>query len=165
MRKAVIMLAILSVAAAVFAIPVKTYLPVPFLCQAPYGNWNQPWQDACEEAAIIMAIKYMEGEQLNRRTVPRLRSGQGAQEILDMVAFQRKHYGGHYDLTAKQMAQLIKDYYKYDKVEVRYDIEVEDIKKELAKGNLVIAPMAGRLLGNPFYTPPGPAYHAILFNG
>jgi len=36
-----------------FALPVKVYLAVPFLCQAPYGNWQQPWQDACEEAAIM----------------------------------------------------------------------------------------------------------------
>ncbi len=82
-----------------------------------------------------------------------------------MVSFQMEHYGGHYDLNAEQIAKLIRDYYKYDKVEVRYDIEIEDIKNELAKGNVVVAPMAGRLLGNPHYTPPGPVYHNILFKG
>lgn len=139
------------------ALPVKTYLPVPFLCQAPYGNWSQPWQDGCEEAAIIMAMRYVKGERLTK--------AEGNRVILDQVAFQRRKLGGHYDLTAEQSAQLIKDYYNYNNVEVRYDITIEDIKGELAKGNLVITPMAGRELSNPYYTLPGPIYHYMLFKG
>jgi len=140
-----------------FALPVKVYLPVPFLCQAPYGNWNQPWQDACEEAAIIMAMYYVRGGALDRKS--------GNQEILDLVRFQEKNWGGHHDLTAAETARLIKDYYKYNNLEVRYNIQVEDMKKELAAGNIVITPMAGRLLGNPYYTSPGPVYHYMLFKG
>ncbi len=126
----------------------KIYLKVPFLCQAPYGNWSQPWQDACEEAAIIMVAGNPEG-----------------QEILKMVKFQKEKYGGHYDLTAKQMAQLVKDYYGIKNVEVKYDISIQDIKDELDKGNPVIVPAAGRMLPNPFYTPPGPVYHALVIIG
>lgn len=139
------------------ALPIKAYLPVPFLCQAPYAVWKQPWQDACEEACIIMAVRYVKGEPLTRAS--------GNQEILDMVDFQIKKYGGHYDLNAEQIVKLVKDYYKYDKIEVRHDITIQDIKEELAKGNVIIAPMAGRLLGNPYYTPPGPVYHNLLFKG
>lgn len=116
-----------------------------------------PWQEACEEAAVIMAMRYVRGEKLTKAS--------GNQEILDLVKFQKKKFGGHHDLTAEQVAKLIKDYYKFDKLEVHYDISIEDIKKELAKKNIVIAPMAGRLLGNPYYTPPGPAYHFMLFKG
>ena len=157
MQKALILLILCLLCSPSFALPQKTYLKVPFLCQAPYANWKQPWQDACEEAVIVMAISYVKGEPVTRRS--------GNQELLDLVGFQIKNYGGHYDLNAEQIAKLIKDYYKYDKVEVRYDIKVEDIKKELAKGNPVITPMAGRLLGNPYYTPPGPLYHNMLFKG
>ena len=132
-------------------------IPVPFLCQAPDANWKQPWQDACEEAAIVMAMHYVNGTPLDRKV--------GRQEILSLVNFQIKKYGGHYDLTAQQSAQLIKDYYGYKNLEVSYNFLVEDIKKELDKGNLVIAPMAGRMLGNPYYTPPGPVYHYMLFKG
>jgi hypothetical protein len=157
MRKTIIILLMICWSTLILALPLKIYLPIPFLCQAPYGNWNQPWQDACEEAAIIMAMRYVKGEKLSRR--------EGEQEILDLVQFQKKNYGGHYDLNVEQIAKLVKDYYIYNNVEVRYDIQIEDIKKELAKGNIVIAPMAGRLLGNPYYTPPGPAYHNMLFKG
>jgi hypothetical protein len=141
----------------IFGLPSKVYLPVPFLCQAPYGNWAEPWQDACEEASIIMAMRYAKGESVGRK--------EGNREILEIVEFQEQHYGGHFDLTSEQAVQLIKDYYKFDQLELRDEFTIDDIKAELAKGNIVIAPMAGRLLGNPYYTPPGPAYHYMLFKG
>jgi hypothetical protein len=111
-----------------------------------------------------MAMNYIEHQgtsapehQLNQKT--------GKQQILDLVQYQIEHYGGHYDLTAEQMANLIKGYYGYQKVIVSYEVTVDSIKEELARGNVVIAPMAGKLLHNPFYTPPGPAYHVMLFKG
>ena len=131
------------------ALPQKIYHPVPFLCQAPQGDWSQPWQDACEEAAVVQI----------------LRPTRGAEEILRLVAFQRKDYGGHFDLNAQQIAQLIKDYYQDDQVLVRYDVTILDIKQELAKGNIIIAPTAGRILKNPYYTPPGPLYHTVVIKG
>ena len=155
--KLVLLFIIILLGSSSFALPQKTYLPVPFLCQAPYGKWVQPWQDGCEEAALIMAVSYVRGDQITRRS--------GDQMILDLVSFQKIKHGGHYDLTMEQSGQLLKDYYKFTDFEVRYDITINDIKNELAKGNIVIAPMAGRLLGNPYYTPPGPVYHYMLFKG
>ena len=87
------------------------------------------------------------------------------QKVLNLIEFQKKKYGGHFDLTIKQTAQLIKDYYQYDKVSILTDITIQDIKDKLAKGGVVIAPMAGRLLKNPYYTPPGPIYHYLVFKG
>ena len=140
-----------------YGLPSKVYLNIPFLCQAPYGNWSQPWQDACEEAAVIMAMAFVKGDPVTR--------GSGNQDILKMVAFQEKQYGGHFDLTAKECVKLINDYYKFDKVELKDNFTIEDIKTELAQRHVVIAPMAGRMLRNPYYTPPGPAYHYIVFKG
>ncbi|OGC11655.1 hypothetical protein A3K48_04065 [candidate division WOR-1 bacterium RIFOXYA12_FULL_52_29] len=131
--------------------------PIPFLCQAPYGDWRQPWQDACEEAAIIMAMGKIKGEKVNRE--------KGKRAILALVNWQIKNWGGHYDLTAEQSAKLIKDYYKYDGVEVREAATIQELKKLLADGNLIIAPMAGRELKNPYFTPPGPYYHYLLIKG
>jgi hypothetical protein len=131
--------------------------PVPFLCQAPYGDWRQPWQDGCEEAAIIMAMSWVEGKAVTKRS--------GNQTILDLVKFQIKNYGGHFDLTAKQSAKLIKDYYQYDGIEVLQAGTSQELKKFLAAGDLIIAPMAGRELGNPYFTPPGPYYHYVLIKG
>ena len=96
MRKGSTLLILLLLSFPSFALPQKIYLGVPFLCQAPYANWSQPWQDGCEEACIIMAVKYMRGDLVTREL--------GNQEILDMVDFQIKNYGGHYDLNAGQIA-------------------------------------------------------------
>ncbi|MDD5382396.1 MAG: C39 family peptidase [Candidatus Margulisbacteria bacterium] len=152
-----VLIALLLLSMTAFALPAKVYLPIPFLCQAPYANWAQPWQDACEEAAIIMAIHYINRYPLDKAS--------GNQEILGLVKFQEKRWGGHHDLTAAQSVKLLKDYYKYNDVELSYRFGIEDIKDELAKGNVVLAPMAGRLLGNPYYTRPGPAYHYMVFKG
>ena len=148
MKYILLILLLFNLSSAAQPLPAKTYLPAPFLCQAPQGNWSQPWQDACEEATLWMAMKYVGVVQRDSST--------GGQEILKLVAFQKKAQGGHFDLSAKQTAQLIKDYYHYNSVSVRYDVSIADIKQELVKGNLVVAPMAGQLLNNPSFTPPGP---------
>ena len=138
-------------------LPDKVELNVPFLCQAPNGNWDQPYQDACEEAAIIMAMHYLNGKPLDKDI--------GNQEIIKLVAFQNKKYGGHHDLTAKSAGKLMKDYYKFTDFTRLYSFEVETIKAALAKGDIVIAPAAGRLLKNRYFKQPGPAYHYLVFKG
>ncbi len=152
-----LLLCVLASTANAAEIPKKVQLNIPFLCQAPHGNWAQPWQDACEEAAVIMAIHYIKDSPLDKEG--------GNQEILGMVNYQELKYGGHHDLTAQKTAQLMKEYYKFNDYKVIYEFTIEDIKNELAKGNVVIAPMAGRLVGNRYYTAPGPAYHFMLFKG
>lgn len=135
----------------------KVVLDIPFLCQAPYANWDQPWQDGCEEAAVIMAIHYVNENKLDKEI--------GNQEILDLVKFQKKKYGGHYDLTAKLTAKLMKDFYQFSDFNILYEFDIQTIKQEIDKGNVVFAPMAGRMLGNRFYRRPGPAYHYLVFKG
>lgn len=135
----------------------RVKLDVPFLCQAPYANWDMPWQEACEEATIIMAIHYIREEPLDKKI--------GKQEILDLVKFQKNKYNGHYDITAQKTAQLMKDYYSFSNYKILYKFNVNTIKQELAKGNLVLAPMAGRMLGNRYFRRPGPAYHFLVFIG
>ena|SRR3989339_770540 len=138
-------------------IPNKVDLTVPFICQAPNGNWSQPWQDACEEAAIIMAVHFAREHPLDKEA--------GNQEILGLVNYQKKRWGGHHDLTAKRTAALMREFYKFTNFRVTNDVSIEGIKAELAAGNIVLAPMAGRMLGNRFYRRPGPEYHFLVFTG
>ena len=84
--------------------------------------------------------------------------------ILAMTEFEVKTYGSHEDTAAAQTAQLVEDYYGYD-TEVRYDITLDDIKRELVKGNPVIVPTHGQVLENPYFTPPGPLYHMLVITG
>lgn len=144
-----------------FVMPASCDLEVPFTCQSPYQNWNMPWQEACEEASLIMIDHYLKGEYLNQELSKDLAN----QEILDMVDWQMQNWGGHYDLKAEGIAKLAKEYYNYRNVEVKYDITIDDIKKEVAQGNPVLVPTAGQLLDNPHFTAAGPAYHNLVVVG
>src|SRR3989338_6436262 len=37
-------------------------LDIPFTSQAPHLNWEQPYQDFCEEASVLMAVQYVRGD-------------------------------------------------------------------------------------------------------
>lgn len=43
-------------------LPAEVNLDVPFTSQAPYKNWHHPYQDFCEEASALMAVRYVKGE-------------------------------------------------------------------------------------------------------
>ncbi|MDD3887486.1 MAG: C39 family peptidase [Patescibacteria group bacterium] len=144
-----------------FVIPEACDLEVPFTCQAPYQNWAEPWQEACEEASLMMIDHYLKGEYFNQEMPKNVAN----QEILDMVDWQMQNWGGHYDLKAENIAKLAKEYYGYKNVEVKYDIMIDDIKEEVAKGNPVLVPTAGQLLANPHFTAPGPVYHNLVVVG
>lgn len=137
-------------------LPESFALDIPFICQAPLGNWNPPFDHACEEGVILMIHYYFQNKSIDPI--------EAAQEIRDIIDFETKTYGFHEDTSAEHTAQLIRDYYGY-KAKVDYDISLKDIKKELVQGNPVIVPTAGRLLSNPHFTPPGPIYHMLLIKG
>lgn len=141
-------------------IPESINLDVPFTSQAPYEDWSEPWQNACEEVAIMMVHHFYQGENY-------LSKEQASQEILDLVAYQEQNWGGLRDLNAEEVAQLAKEYYGYtdDNIEVIYDITMDDILQEVGLGTPVIVLNAGRLLGNPEYTQPGPVYHLLVIKG
>ena len=52
-------------------LPEAVSLEVPFTAQAPDGDWSMPYQEACEEAVIIMAKAYLDGEDLSEAEADR----------------------------------------------------------------------------------------------
>lgn len=130
---------------------------VPFTPQAPFAKWDHDHNEACEEAAILIVHYFYEKKDLTPTASDK--------EIMGMVNYQKKNWGGHYDLEAKEIVKLAKEYYGYKNIKILYNVSINDIKKEIAKGNPVILPTAGRLLGNPYYKSPGPLYHALVAIG
>ena len=55
--------------------------------------------------------------------------------------------------------------YGFKNITVREATSITDIKNEISVGRIVIAPAAGRLLKNPYFTPPGPLYHMVVIRG
>jgi hypothetical protein len=138
-------------------IPEKILLAAPFTSQAPFGFWDERHEEACEEASIIMLKYHLDKKQLSREIAE--------QEIQKVVDYQINKYGDYKDSNAAQMIKLARDFYGLDNLEAVYDFKKEDIKKELAKGSPVVIPADGRELGNPYYTAPGPLYHALVLVG
>lgn len=138
--------------------PKSTLLSVPFFSQAPFGEWSDPiFQNACEEASIIMAMHWVNKTNVTKEKVK--------QEILALTEFEDRTYGQAFDRAAADAIKMFKDYFNYENVFVRSGISTKDIKKEILAGRLVIVPLNGQILKNPFYTPPGPEHHMLVVIG
>jgi len=133
-------------------------LPVPFTTQAPHANWDMPYQEACEEAAALMAIRYVFGNEI-------LSPADADKGILDLVRANEVILGYPVDQTADQVRELIKEIDPAIQARLLADPSVFDLKKELSAGNVIIVPAAGRKLKNPFFQRPGPLYHMLVLRG
>lgn len=133
-------------------------LDVPFTSQAPTANWDETFKEACEEASIIMVDRFYKNQGFKSPETTE-------EEILKAVAWQKNYFGGHFDLTASQTAQMIKEYFGYKKVEMIDNPTVGEIKILLNDSRPVIVPAAGQLLGNPYFRRPGPIYHMLVIKG
>ncbi|KKQ17041.1 MAG: hypothetical protein US31_C0023G0007 [Berkelbacteria bacterium GW2011_GWA1_36_9] len=129
----------------------------PFQSQAPLVNWDQLHDEACEEASLILTYYYINGKSINAEEMEN--------QIQKMVQWEIDNWGEHKDLTIKEMANLAKGFYNLSDFEIKNNITIDDIKKEVSEGHPVIVPTAGRLLGNPNFRSPGPIYHMVVVIG
>lgn len=140
-------------------LPERYLIPgVPFTVQAPSGQWGDPiFQDACEEASLIMAHAWIAGETLTMAGV--------TAEIRTLATLQKKVFGHSVDTSIQDTAWLLEEHFGTMADSVRADVTIKDIKEALAAHQLVIVPTDGRLLKNPNFTPPGPARHMLVIVG
>ena len=132
---------------------------VPFTPQAPLGEWFDPRQQyGCEEALSVMAMHWVKGESISLL--------EAREEILAISDFQQENYGMFEDTSISDTeTRIFRDYYGYEYTKVRTGISVEDIKEELYRGNVILVPINGRTIQNPYYTAPGPLRHMIMVIG
>jgi hypothetical protein len=129
---------------------------VPFTSQAPFANWDKLHDEACEEASLAMAHYY-----LDKRDVVFAKE---AEKDIQFIASKTKG-GGIPDLTVEEVNKAAADLYGYKNWQIVDKPSIADMKKELAKGNIIIIPLAGREIGNPYYKTPGPLYHMLVISG
>lgn len=138
-------------------LPSHVFLKVPFVSQAPLGVWTAPWNEACEEAAVFMAMQWVNrGGTITAKTA--------SAEILRIIAFENATFGYHSDTTLRETAKIFTRLYRYDNIKLSYDITLDDVRRELASGNIVLLPVAGSLLKNPYFATP-PPYHMVVAVG
>lgn len=131
-------------------------LPVPFVLQAPLGDWSWPWQDFCEEASVLAAMTYIQNRNLALY--------EKANELLELSKFELKTIGYEKDTNLRDTERMIREYYRYPFTRILESPTADDIKREIAAGNPVLVPLAGGLLANPHFTSP-PRYHMVVIKG
>ncbi len=141
---------------AISSLPAELNLEVPFYTQAPFENWDFPWQEACEEASILLvANEYLDKgwtrEEFNS-------------EILKLVDWQKKVFGYYTDTTAQEITQILKENFGLTGV-IHNNPSYDDVRKILAQGHLIIMTFDGKALGNPYFRNGGPIYHAMVIKG
>lgn len=138
-------------------LPAEFNLAVPFTPQAPFAVWDEIHEDACEEASAMMIDAFY----TNRNFTPQ----SADDEINAIVNWELQTFGYWLDTTAEETARILREKYGYQNVRVVYDIDINDIKREVASGHPVILPAAGQLLGNIYFQQPGPLYHMLVVRG
>ena len=138
-------------------LPATVNLDIPFTSQAPEGNWDQPWQDACEEAAILMLDAYYKGYTLSPLF--------SKDELLKMVDWQTER-GWGYSIPLSQIEESARDYMG-DRFDFRVieDPSIDELKRLLAEGTPIYVVAYGKSLDNPNFTNGGPEYHAFIIRG
>ncbi len=132
-------------------------LDIPFISQAPTANWDQPFQDACEEVSILMVDYYYANKQFpNKEEVEEI--------LLEMVKWQEDNWSGHFNLPVEEVALFTETTFGY-RTEIIEDLTAAKIKEYLNKGIPVIVPADGRKLDNPYFTGEGPEYHMLVIKG
>lgn len=140
--------------------PTTFNLALPFTSQAPFGVWDAVHEETCEEASVSMVAGYFEG-------MPQGNMDPSTADavMLDMVAYQEAN-GYGVSVSVAELQSIIDVYYDGAYVvEIIDDPTADDIRQLIADGYPVIAPAAGRMLGNPFFTGEGPLYHMLVIRG
>jgi len=132
-------------------------LNVPFTSQAPYKNWTSPYDEACEEASLLMLEYYINGDEL---TVEKANT-----EILKLTDSVAKN-GWQVDMSTKQLQELAKKVYKRRSVRYTGDsVTIKNIKLLISAGYPVVVPTDGKKLKNTNFKNGGPKYHMIVLVG
>lgn len=143
------------------SIPAKYLIEgVPFVSQAPTRNWDMPFQEACEEASVLMVNRFY-----TKKPLPSIEEQDHI--LMEMTTWGVEEMNGKVDTDVKTTARYFTEYLEYDpaRVSVVYDMTMNDIKAVLASGKPVIVPAAGRELGNENFVEPGPLYHMLVIIG
>ncbi len=136
-------------------IPQEVNLEVTFYAQAPDANWSLPWKEACEEASIAQAYHFVMGDNLTKTKFK--------EDIIELTALWEKIYWAwRVDTNIEETAHILEEYYNYTDYEIIENPTIAQLKGELAQGHPIVAPFAGKELGNSFFTDGGPRFHMLV---
>lgn len=138
-------------------LPNKHLIKTAFIPQAPEKNWDQPWQDACEEASLL-TLKYY---YLNKTPdIPTL-----VADYQQIFSFESDNDLSH-DINIEQMSSISAKHLGLDS-KIIEDPSLQDLKTELSSSHPVIITANGKTLykENKNFRAGGPWYHSLVILG
>ena len=128
-----------------------------FISQAPEKKWAQPWQDSCEESALLTIYYYYQDKN------PSIEETK--EDILKMIDYQKEN-GFDKDINIFQLQQISQDYLNFDS-QIIEDPSLSEIKEQLLLNRPVLVPTSGKKLfkENKHFNNQGPYYHNIVILG
>lgn len=134
-------------------------LKVPFTSEVPLGSWVKPWNNACEEASMVMAESYYFGNETMTKEV-------AVKYMTPIFAIENKIFGGNADTDAARTAKLLNDYLSVSAA-VKTNPTVDQIKDQLRQGKPVIAMLYMKNLLNKYhhFRAGGSYYHVLIIIG
>ncbi len=139
------------------SIPTKFLLKTSFVPQAPEKNWDQPWQDTCEEAALLTLYYYYTNQSPNLDKIKT--------DLLAILNYEQSKGWGH-DINLSQIQQILLDMYHLNSTIVS-DPTTDQIEAYLASNTPVLTTANGKILyqENKHFSNGGPLYHGLVILG
>lgn len=134
-------------------------LGVPFTSEIPDGSWAKPWNNACEEASIVMVDAWYQGKKS-------LTIDEAKQAMQRLFEWENTHFGGNANTDAAQTHELIMAQASFSAT-IKHNPSLEDLKNELRAGRPVISLHYGYDLKNPLHrwARNGSYYHMMVLVG
>lgn len=135
----------------------KHQIKTAFIPQAPEKNWDQPWQDACEEAALLTAHYYYLARNPDISTL--------LSEYQKIFDYEFSKNWTH-DVNLSQMATISAELWGY-KTKIIDNPSLDDLKIYLSQDIPIIVPANGKTLfkENTHFKSGGPWYHNLVILG
>ena len=129
-------------------IPKKHLIKTVFVPQAPEKNWDEPWQNACEEAALLTVDYYYQNKSPDIETIK--------SDLQNLIKTPN-------DIGVSEMSTYLTQY----KPLIIGNPTIDGIKEYIAKDVPIIVPTNGKILykENKFFNNQGPEYHNIVILG
>ncbi len=137
-------------------IPDHYLLDIPFTSQAPTGNWDAPFGEACEEAILVMVAHWKADTGFS--------ASQVESEINQIVDWENATYGKNEDTSVRETAQTAEQLLGLS-VRTSRTVTIKRLKQLISEGKPVMVPVFGQEVGNIHYSNNGPLYHMVLLIG
>jgi hypothetical protein len=139
--------------------PDKYILDVPYINEAPDGNFSGNWKNGCEEASIAMVEKYYAGQKL-------VGIDEAKSFMQNLFDIEDRLYGTNASTDAVQTAKIINNYTSFSAI-IKNNPTIEDIRRQIRIQRPVISLHYGFDLQNidiPF-SRVGSYYHMLVIVG